>query len=802
MLSPRWRKLLGDLGRSRQRTAVMALALCIGVFGVGAMLSGYSILTREIGKNYLSTNPASATIETSGVDKPLVEKARLFPGIADAEARATIVSRVRVGDDWMRMLLFVINDFNDLHLNTFRRESGAWPPPEGTMLVERSSLKVLKNGVGDSVAVKTPRTKSHDILISGLVHDTGLAPSWQEQTVYGYIIRETAAALGEKPVLDELRIRIADHPFDRSRIEETAQKLSAWLQSQGVSVREIKVPPPGKHPHQTQMTGILFLFIAFSLMALILSAVLVAALIADMLARQVREIGVMKAVGGRAGQIAGIYYSMVGLLGAASVALAIPASLFAGGKLADAISRLLNFTITSYHVPLWVFMVQIASGVLVPLFMASFPIFRGSRMTVREAISDYGVSVSNFGKSRLDAALGALQARATFLLLALRNMFRRRGRLVLALGLLAAGGGMFMTSLNVRDGWMAYINRIYTDRHYDAEVRLNEPTEAGVLRSTLARVPGIKNVEFWGYGETAVAQPGMIDLARTYPDQGHGSFHLIGAPPETTMVTFPLLFGRWLRTDDTDAVVINQFARSLMPNVRIGDNILLSLNGRPVKWRVAGIVEEIGFPAAAYVTDSAYAQAAGTKGRAQMVRIATTAADPPSRAAVIRTIEQELAAANISVREALPLAVLKTAVGEHVAVLVRTLIAAAILLGLIGVLGLASAMGMNVIERTRELGVMRAIGATPAVIVRAIILEGVLIGAASWLFAVLISVPLSLLVGRIVGMMSFKVPLPLIMSPHAMAGWLVVVLMVSALAGAWPARRASELTVREALAYE
>ena len=155
----------------------------------------------------------------------------------------------------------------------------------------------------------------------------------------------------------------------------------------------------------------------------------------------------------------------------------------------------------------------------------------------------------------------------------------------------------------------------------------------------------------------------------------------------------------------------------------------------------------------------------------------------------------------MSVREGLPLAVLRTAIVEHVGVLVNTLIAMAVLLGLIGVLGLASTMSVNVIERTRELGVMRAIGAAPGTIMRIIISEGALIGGLSWIFAVMLSVPLSLLVGRIVGMLSFRVPLPLAISPFAMLLWLGVVLVISAGACAWPALRASRQTVREALAY-
>jgi len=801
MLSPRWRKLLGDLSESRQRTAAMVIALAISIFGVGTILDSYSILTREIARNYQATNPASATLELAGADDALAAEVRTFPGIADAEARATILSRIRVGDDWARLLLFVINDFNDLRLNTFERESGAWPPPQGTLLVERSSIKVLKAGIGATVLVKTPHGVPREVIVSGLVHDTSLAPGVQEQTVYGYITRETLGLLGEKPVLDELRIRVAEHPLDRNSIDVTARGLANRLSTRGHAVRRIQVPKPGQHPHQSQMKGVLFLFISFSLMALVLSAILVATLVSAMLARQVREIGVMKAIGATSGQIAAIYLSMVALLGAIATASAMPLALLAARMFSNAIANLLNFTIISYQVPFWTLAVQIASGVLVPLIMAAFPIMRGARVTVREAINDYGLKSDTFGQHRLDSALARLQGIGRAYLLALRNMFRRRGRLILSLGLLATGGGMLMTALNVRDAWEAYIGRIYADRHYDVQIKLNDPERIDTLRSALQNVRGVAKVEPWGYSETTLAQPGMVDIVRTYPDGGHGSFLMIGTPPETTMVTFRVLAGRWLQPTDSDAVVLNQMARSLMPDVKIDDTILLSLGGRATKWRVAGIVEEIGSPAAAYASEKAYAEAAGITGRAQMIRITSSATDQAERVEIIRSIERALATAGVSVREGLPLAVLRTAIVEHVSVLVNTLIATAVLLGLIGVLGLASFMSMNVIERTRELGVMRAIGAAPGTIMRIIISEGVFIGGLSWVFAVMLSVPLSLLVGGIVGMLSFRVPLSLTISPAAMLLWLVTVLVISAAACAWPALRASRLTVREALAY-
>ena len=136
MRSPRWQKLLRDLWLTRGRTALMVIAIAVSLFGVGTVLSAYAILTPEISRNYLGTHPASATIELGKVDDALLAAVRQRPGIAAAEARETLVARVQVApDQWRPLLLFVVPDFNAMRISAFTREQGAWPPPDGTILV-------------------------------------------------------------------------------------------------------------------------------------------------------------------------------------------------------------------------------------------------------------------------------------------------------------------------------------------------------------------------------------------------------------------------------------------------------------------------------------------------------------------------------------------------------------------------------------------------------------------------------------------------------------------------------------------
>ncbi len=310
-------------------------------------------------------------------------------------------------------------------------------------------------------------------------------------------------------------------------------------------------------------------------------------------------------------------------------------------------------------------------------------------------------------------------------------------------------------------------------------------------------VAGVHSVEAWGYSPAAIARPGQIDVVRTYPDRGHGSFTVLAPPADTTMIEFPLLAGRWLRADDTDAVVLNHVSAA-QSGARVGDTLLLSIDGAPSSWTVVGVVEEIGAAGVAYVQPGAFARVTGTSG-ARMLRVATTATTASERERILRAIDRMLRA-RVDLEVVIPFSELRTAVGDHVIILVRMLVAMAVILATVGLLGLASAMGTSVVERTREIGVMKAIGATGRRIRRIILGEALVIVGVSWVVAVLVSLPLTWLVESLIGRLGFLAPLPFVVSPAAMLGWLGLVTLGGTLATLLPARRAARLTVRAALA--
>ncbi|HMB23804.1 MAG TPA: FtsX-like permease family protein, partial [Anaerolineales bacterium] len=292
------------------------------------------------------------------------------------------------------------------------------------------------------------------------------------------------------------------------------------------------------------------------------------------------------------------------------------------------------------------------------------------------------------------------------------------------------------------------------------------------------------------------------DIVRTYPDGGHGSFSLRSVPQGSTLIATPLMEGRWLATDDTNAVVLNQNARALFPNAKMGDEIQLLIEGQTRTFRLVGVIRQTLTPASAYVLPETFASASGQPlETSNAVRIVMREHDDQSIVATTRNIEQAFSEGKVSVKVAVSEALLGEAISGHVYIFIFALLLISVVMAVVGALGLTSSMGTSVIERTREFGVMRAIGAKSKTILRNIISEGVFIGLMSWLISLPLSIPLSFGIGYVVGMLSFRAPLPLTVSLTALVIWLLVITTGSVAASAYPAQQASRLTVRETLAY-
>jgi putative ABC transport system permease protein len=803
-MKTRYKKVLRDLTVEYGKTFMLAIAVAIGVFGIGTIMGGYGVLKREMRKNYLGTNPASATLEIdTTLSDNVLESINMMPGIKEVERHTTRGAQMKVGDKWYKLLLFVRDDFKNIQTNKFTHLSGEKEPPVLTMLIEHTALELIQTNIGDKVLVKAADSTQQVVRLVGTVHDPGLAPARQERVAYGYITMATLEALGGNPLFDELRITVTENSFSREHIEKKARQVANWLLGNKVDVHEVQIPNPGQHPHQSQMDAIMMIFVLFSFLILVLAGLLVSVTMASVMVKQVRQIGVMKTIGGDSRQVALLYFSMVLVICVAALVMAIPLSRIAAVSFYNQIAYLLNIAIIDDFIPNNVLVIQIASGIGIPLVAVAFPVIRGSRISIRSALDNYGVR-QQIHEKRFSwiIRLSQFNSLGELFPLALRNAFRNQSRLIMTVSLLAAGGAIFMTALNVSKAWDKNLQRIYQQKLYDLEVRLTNPLHDNSIIADVKSISGVKDAEQWAKSATSFYTGDAYPITHVYPDKGHGSFTVQALPVNSVLIQPTVKEGSWLENERANDIVLNQVVRSLAPHIKVGDTVRLMINKKVSDWKVAGFVEDFGSPAAAYVSLAYFKTLDETKAFPGNIKVGYYDRSRESASLKNNEVIKRLESRNATVASTLPIWSIRNAVGSHMKVLVNSLIAMATLMGLVGLIGLASSMSINVFERTREIGIMRAVGATPSTVRDVIVWEAMIMAVGSLLLAILLSVILSSYFCQLLGNISFRTPLSLAISWMGIGIWIVVIILGTLLATHYPIRRANTITTREALAYE
>jgi putative ABC transport system permease protein len=170
--------------------------------------------------------------------------------------------------------------------------------------------------------------------------------------------------------------------------------------------------------------------------------------------------------------------------------------------------------------------------------------------------------------------------------------------------------------------------------------------------------------------------------------------------------------------------------------------------------------------------------------------------------AIIDTLQKHFEDIDLLVNNTTSNAEALASVQDNLVVITLLLMVTAALIAIVGGLGLMGTMSLSVLERTREIGVMRSIGSTTNTLRFMFILEGLLIGLMSAVIAMLLSVPVTLGFGAVLGGVIIGRPWSFVINPMGIVLWLVIIIIISAFASVLPAQRASQISIREALAYE
>jgi len=217
MIAPRWRKVLRDIWVNRARTVLIVLTIAAGVFAIGTIGATAVTVQRQVPEQYQEIRPAHLIFTTSPFDAEMADSITSTPGVADAEARRNLAVQMlkdEATDTWRDLQIFAIVDYGGQSVDKIWPVSGAWPPPQNTLLMARGSLAYLSLQEGQEITIKTQEDKQRTLTISGVAHDLYHMPAFIEGTVYGYITDDTLEWLGEDVDYNELYVRLDGDVYD------------------------------------------------------------------------------------------------------------------------------------------------------------------------------------------------------------------------------------------------------------------------------------------------------------------------------------------------------------------------------------------------------------------------------------------------------------------------------------------------------------------------------------------------------------------------------------------------------------
>jgi putative ABC transport system permease protein len=805
---PRWRKVARDLLAHKLRTALVVLSIAVGIFAILVVMGGRGILLQAFDTNFAKSDPANATLLTSGFDQMLVDRVSRAADVSGAEGRRVVSLRYQPGDltkladppaqvtEAQRQISITLTAAKDWATSTidrvFPEGTLAWPPGRDEIVLEVSDTQISSLTVGDLVTVRTPTGDKKLLRVVGLAHDINSFPALFVGQISGYVSLETMADLGVAPGMNELLITLDAPDLTRASASKIVSKVrDDVIAPTGVVTYNTQVPVPGSQRLGDIFKAVSILLLALGVMALALSGFLVVNTVSALLTQQVRQVGIMKAIGGRAVQIGTLFLALVAIYGLLAVLIGLPVGAYWASWFAKFAGGLLDFGPAATLPPVYTVELAVAVGFLVPLLAALLPIRSGTRVSVVTALNATGMTGADFGHGVVDRLLGRLRGLPRPVALSLRNTFLRKGRLAMTLTTLILASAVVMSVGTVRASILATVSDVAKWWNYDVEVNFTGPVSERVADREAMKVEGVTATEGW------LASPATME-------RGDGSentqLSVIGLPPDTTFVTPFLTAGRWLKGSDTDAVVVNTDVVQ-SENLAVGDSVKLKVRGQDHVYRIVGVVRGQLIGPVFFANRTYVARLYGLQGSVSRLLVRTDDHSEAAQDAAADRLDRQLTDAGLSVTSAEGQGRMSENFANELGILVTFLIIMAVILATVGVIGLSGTMIINVLESTREIGVMRAIGASHASIYQVFVTEGVVIGVLSWAGGLVLSVPMSYGLVRLLAS-AIGVPLTYSFSWPAVGAWLVMVAAISAAASLVPSFRASQVSVRDAISYE
>jgi putative ABC transport system permease protein len=801
-MSVLWNKVWFDLWHNKLRTLLVVISIAVGVFAVGITFGMVEQMVPAMDAAHQASQPSHATLSLA---KPIsldaIAALKKIPGVQDIDPINAVEVRYkkRPEDEWSKGSI-LMRDYENQVYDTLQLKAGVWP--EGKHLsIERLHSPFYGIDIGDEVIFEVGK-QERTLQVTGRMRHPFVPPPAFADWAWFFSGEEVMELYGiPRGQYTQLKLRATHYTPEHAR--EVASAVKEQLAKQGVRVFATVYQDPEKHWGRLFIDGMSIVTQILAVISMLLSAVLVSNTLMAIITQQTNQIGILKAIGGKSNTITQVYLAGVVVYGLLALLLALPLGSLAAFKTTSWFLGFYNIDYTDFTLTRRAVILQVLAALAVPVLAALYPILHGATITVRQAIASHGLG-GDYGSGWIDRLVEWVGNRflVSYNAMALANTFRRKGRLVLTQLVLVIAGAMFMMVMSLSSSLKSTMDAEFARRSYDMVLTLEDMQRVDRTSALSETVPGVEHADMWLAAPATILKEGQKSL-----DAGLGS-QLQGIPVDEPLYIPKIEEGRWLQPGDERAIVMNKETAE-DENIRVGDTITLDLGDfGEDEWQVVGLYRVFLFFGGGFSVDAIYAPReavfAATKkaGKGNILMVRTSSHAVEDVEFISNRLGDDLRQNNIKIGQVETIPATRQTSDFGISMIVQMLLVLALIVALVGGIGLMGALWIGVIERTKEIGVMRAIGAVTRTLLGMFILEGMIQGLLSWILAVPLALLVSPLVSNAMGMAIFQSSMDYHFDYWAAFIWLGVILVIAALASLIPALNATRINVRQSLSYE
>ncbi len=773
-----FRKAYRDVTQRRVRSLLTIGAIAIGVAGIVAIVSTAQNLARAQEDAYRNASQADVTFWVWDAPPKTARALEDLPNVTAAELRNNYFTKCKWNGAYRDVYLWGLENFAEQRINQIRLLGRA--PQAGEFVAEASVRELWRVEIGDVIACRARDGTTLTLTLVGFA----ASPNYPSATILNWATVYANAT----DVRKLLGIGGANHALikldDLTRARETAREAERLLDRRGVSHSAATIRDPQNYLGKRELDALFVLLGVFSAVGLGVSGFLVANTLAAMTAEQVGEIGIVKAIGGTRAQVIAIYLIAALLYGVAGTLLGTMLGALGSWRLLAYIGSLLNLEIAFAIAPEGVALGAVV-GIVVTLVGGLIPALAGTAIRVKDALEAYGIT-STYGQGRVDRLAQKIVALPPLAAMSLRNLARRQARSLITLLIIALAVAASLAAQSVSASVDTAIDDLFRTFRADAWAWFDQSVGTN-FAANFRTVAGVQDVEVWSFGDAWV---------------GTARARLWGVPANTRVYAPRLVAGRWYRADENDAVVISTDLAQER-RVQVGDVIEVEIGETRRAFRVVGIVIDnsifLGSTVAGkvFVEETMVERMQDRLGWATFFALRFDAHDPLTVETRLGELQMKFKryqmGAGSAYRET-------RAAKEQTRILTLALYAMTLIVGAMGALGVLNTLTLNVLERRREIGVLRAIGATDAHLTQVFLTEGLALGFGGWLVGIGLGYPLGRFLLTLIKSVLFQIDY--IFTWQMLLASLLFALALATLASLVPALGAARLRVGYVLRYE